>query len=156
VGELVTQLPGNADLDAVRRILFGADVARLEQVLEEMKGQTAARTTEMEARATGGMQDLDRRVQQRLDELTQRVTAQLDDLSRRQQAHAEKVTQLLDQVMAELSRRTDQLQGETRSGLEEVKGKVADLEKRKLNASDFGGTLALLGQRFAAGDDAAK
>lgn len=152
----MTQLPGNADLDAVRRILVGADVARFDQALEELKGVTAARATELEGRTTAGMQDLDRRVQQRLDEMAQRMTSQLEDLSRRQQAHAEKVTQLLDQVMAELSRRTDQLQGETRAGLEEVKLKVADLEKRKLNASDFGGTLALLGQRFAASDDAAR
>ncbi len=152
----MTQVPGNADLDAVRRILFGADVSRLEQALEELKGQTAARAGELEGRTGSAMQDLDKRVQQRLDELSQRVSAQLDDLSRRQQAHAEKVTQLLDQVMAELSRRTDQLQGETRTALTEAKERLADLDKRKLNAADFGGTLALLGQRFAQGGDSGK
>lgn len=152
----MTELPGNADLDAVRRILFGADVSRLDQALEELKGQSAARASEAEGRASAGLQDLDRRVQQRLDELTQRVTAQLEDLSRRQQAHADKVTQLLDQVMAELSRRTDQLQGESRAALAELKEQVADLEKRKLSAADFGGTLAMLGQRFAAGSETGK
>jgi exonuclease VII large subunit len=148
--------PGDTDLDAVRRILFGADVGRLQQALEELRAQTATRAGELEGRQAAALQDLDRRVQQRLDELTQRVTAQLEDLSRRQQAHAEKVTQLLDQVMAELSRRTDQLQAETRAGLAEAKERVADLEKRKVNAADFGGALALLGQRLASGGEAGK
>ena len=35
-----------------------------------------------------------------------------------------------------------------------MKEQVADLEKRKLSAADFGGTLAMLGQRFASPADA--
>ena len=151
----MTQPSGN-DLDAVRRILVGADVARLDQALEEMKTAAGARASELDGRTAAGLQELERRMQQRLDEVAQRVTTQLEELSRRQQAHAEKVTQLLDQVMAELSRRTDLLQAETRAGLEELKGKLADVDRRKLNAADFGGTLAMLGQRFAAESEAPK
>jgi hypothetical protein len=136
----VTQPSGSGpgDLDTVRQILFGADIARLERDL------AADRKAALEQLA-----DLERRTGQRLDELAQRVTAQLDDLSRRQQAHAERVTQLLDQVMAELTRRVDGLLGETRARLDELKAKAAELERRKLNVADFGASLATLGQRFA-------
>ena len=85
-----------------------------------------------------------------MDELAQRVTAQLDDLSRRQQAHADRVTQLLDQVMAELTRRVDGLLAETRARVDELKAKAADLERSKLSVTDFGSSLAALGQRFTA------
>jgi hypothetical protein len=84
-----------------------------------------------------------------MDELSQRVATQLEDLSRRQQAHADRVTQLLDQVMAELTRRAEALQAETRTGLDELRARAAELERRKLNAADFGASLATLGQRFS-------
>jgi hypothetical protein len=123
--------PSQSDLDAIRRMLFGAETARLEQSITE----------------------LEQRVDRRLDELSQRVTSRLDELARLQGGHAEKVTQLLDQVMSELSRRTDALTAETRAGLEELKAKAAELERRKLNAADFGSSLALLGQRLASSGD---
>jgi len=137
----VTQTTGPAagDLDTVRQVLFGADLARIERDLATERRLAGEQLAELE-----------RRVGQRMDELAQRVTAQLDDLSRRQQAHAERVTQLLDQVMAELTRRVDGLLSETRSRLDELKGKVAELERRKLNVADFGASLATLGQRFTA------
>ena len=130
---------GPADLDTIRQILFGADLSRLE-------GDLAADRKAAEEQSA----DLERRITQRMDELAQRVTAQLDDLSRRQQAHADRVTQLLDQVMAELTRRVDGLLAETRARVDELKAKAAELDKRKLNATDFGASLAALGQRFAA------
>ncbi len=130
---------GPGDLDTIRQMLFGADLGRVERDI------AAERKTAQEQLA-----DLERRMGQRIDELSQRVTAQLDDLSRRQQAHAERVTQLLDQVMAELTRRVDGLLSETRARVDELKAKAAELERRKLNASDFGSSLATLGQRFAA------
>ena len=135
--------PGTGDLDTIRQVLFGAELARLER---DQAGERRAMAEQVA--------ELERRVGQRMDELAQRVTAQLDDLSRRQQAHAERVTQLLDQVMAELTRRVDGLLAETRGRLEEVKGKVAELERRKLNVADFGASLATLGQRFT-GDSGA-
>lgn len=88
-----------------------------------------------------------------MDEISQRVTTQLEDLARRQQAHADRVTQLLDQVMAELSRRTDALTAETKAGFEEIKARAAELERRKLNVADFGASLAMLGQKFAAPEE---
>lgn len=130
---------GPGDLDTIRQILFGADVARVERDLAENRRAAAEQLAELE-----------RRMGQRLDELAQRVTAQLDDLSRRQQAHAERVTQLLDQVMAELTRRVDGLLSETRARLDEFKVKLAELDRRKLNVADFGSSLATLGQRFTA------
>ncbi len=131
---------GPGDLDTIRQILFGAEVARVE------RDMAADRRTAQEQAA-----DLERRIGQRMDELAQRVTAQLDDLSRRQQAHADRVTQLLDQVMAELTRRVDGLLAETRQRVDELKAKVGDLERSKLNATDFGSSLAALGQRFTGG-----
>jgi len=135
--------PGAGDLDTIRQLLFGAELARLEHEQAHERRAAAEQVAELE-----------RRVGQRMDELAQRVTAQLDDLSRRQQAHAERVTQLLDQVMAELTKRVDGLLSETRSRLEELKAKAAELEKRKLNVADFGASLATLGQRFT-GDSGA-
>lgn len=150
----MTQPPGTgSDLDTVRQVLFGADLARLEQALATDRQAAAARTQELEARLERGLRELEQRVERRLEEVSQRVSAQLEDLSRRQQAHADKVTQLLDQVMAELSRRTDALTAETRAGFEELKARAADLERRKLNVSDFGASLAMLGQRFAAPEE---
>jgi len=126
----LTQPSGTSpsDLDTVRQVLFGADVARLDRSLA----------------------DLERRIERKIDEMSQRVGAQLEDLSRRQQAHAERVTQLLDQVMAELTRRAETLETETHAGLEELRTKAAELERRKLNVADFGSSLATLGQRFSA------
>ena len=131
---------GPGDLDTLRQILFGAEAARIE------RDMAADRRAAQEQLA-----DLERRLGQRMDELAQRVTAQLDDLSRRQQAHADRVTQLLDQVMAELTRRVDGLLAETRARVDELKAKIADLERTKLNAGDFGASLAALGQRFSGG-----
>jgi DNA anti-recombination protein RmuC len=137
----VTQPGATAsDLDAVRRILFGADLSRLDQALAGDRQALAARLAELE-----------QRVDRKLEELSKRVTAQLEDLTRRQQAHAERVTQLLDQVMAELTRRSEQLGSEARTGLEDLRGRVLELEKKKLSVADFGASLASLGQRFAAG-----
>jgi exonuclease VII large subunit len=137
----VTQPSGSGpgDLDTIRQILFGAELARVE------RDMAADRRTAQEQAA-----DLERRIGQRMDELAQRVTAQLDDLSRRQQAHADRVTQLLDQVMAELTRRVDGLLAETRQRLDELKAKTADLERSKLGVAEFGSSLAALGQRFTA------
>jgi DNA anti-recombination protein RmuC len=123
----------------VRQILFGADVARLD-----------GRDAELERRVEQGLAELERRMEARLTDLSQRLAAQLDELSRRQQAHADRVTQLLDQVMAELTRRGEALSAESRSGMEEMRAKLAELERRKLNVADFGASLATLGQRFAA------
>jgi len=135
----VTQPSGSGpgDLDTLRQILFGAEAARIEREMADLKRAAEAQTA-----------DLERRVGQRMDELSQRVTAQLDDLSRRQQAHADRVTQLLDQVMAELTRRVDGLTADTRAKLDEMQAKAADLEKTKLSMADFGSSLAALGQRF--------
>jgi len=99
------------------------------------------------------MADLERRSGARLAALEQQVTGQLEALSRRQQEHAEKVTVLLDRVMAELGARTDQLTSETRAALDELRARTTELEHRKLNAADFGGALAALGQRLAAGSE---
>ena len=129
---------GPGDLDTIRQILFGAELSRIE------RDMAADRRTAQE-QAT----DLERLIGQRMDELAQRVTAQLDDLSRRQQAHADRVTQLLDQVMAELTRRVDALVAETRARVDELKAKAADLERSKLSVTDFGSSLAALGQRFS-------
>jgi exonuclease VII large subunit len=136
----VTQPSGSGpgDLDTLRQILFGAEVARFE------RDMAADRRT-----AQDQLADLERRIGQRVDELAQRVTAQLDDLSRRQQAHADRVTQLLDQVMAELTRRVDGLLAETRARVDEVKAKAAELERSKLSVTEFGSSLAALGQRFS-------
>ncbi len=130
---------GSGDLDTIRQILFGAELARVERDLA-----TDRRTAQDQAT------DLERRIGQRMDELAQRVTAQLDDLSRRQQAHADRVTQLLDQVMAELTRRVDGLLAETRARVDELKVKAAELERSKLSVTEFGSSLAALGQKFSA------
>jgi len=124
----------SSDLDTVRRLLFGAEVSRLEAAHGEME----------------------QRFEKRLEELSQRVTSRLDELARLQQGHAEKVTQLLDQVMSELSRRSDSMASETRASLEELKSRLADLDRRKLNAADFGSSLAMLGQRLASGDETSR
>ena len=128
------------ELDTVRQLLFGAEVARLEEKA------AADRLAEAEQ-----LQDLERRVGERLDELARRVTAQLDDLSRRQQQHADRVTQLLDQVMAQLGLRVETLVNETRGKMDEMQQRMAELERRKLSVADFGSTLATLGQRFSEG-----
>ncbi|MBI1722438.1 MAG: hypothetical protein HYR48_00850 [Gemmatimonadetes bacterium] len=141
--------PSPSELDTVRQILFGADMARLDQALTNDRQAAATRTAELEQRVDRSLAELERRIERKIDEMSQRVTAQLDDLSRRQQAHAERVTQLLDQVMAELARRADSLQAETRAGLEELRAKAADLDRRKLSVADFGSSLATLGQRFS-------
>lgn len=147
----MTQPSGSpADLDTVRQILFGAEVARLDQALALDRQAAAARAADVEQRIERGLADLERRLGTRLDEQAQRVAGQLDELSRLQQTHAERVTQLLDQVMAELSRRADALAVETRAGIDELKAKTGELDRRKLNVVDFGASLATLGQRFAA------
>ncbi len=138
------------DLDTVRQLLFGAEVARLEQALGNDRQALGSRVSDLEQRVERNLGELERRIGQKMEELSQRVTAQLDDLARRQQAHADKVTQLLDQVMAELSRRAEALQTETRTGLDELRARAAELERRKLNVADFGSSLATLGQRFSA------
>lgn len=125
------------EIDAVRQLLFGAEVKRIEDQMGTDRATAAAQ-----------MQDLERRVGERLEELARRVTSQLDDLSRRQQQHADRVTQLLDQVMAQLGQRVETLVGETRARLDELQQRTAELERRKLSVADFGATLATLGQRF--------
>ena len=155
----MTQPSGSSpsDLDTIRQILFGADLARLEQALGNDRQALTARVTDLEQRVDRNLTEFERRIDQKMDELSQRVATQLEDLSRRQQAHADRVTQLLDQVMAELTRRAEALQTETRTGLEELRARAAELERRKLNVADFGSSLATLGQRFsaAAGEDSA-
>ena len=128
------------ELDTVRQFLFGAEVARLEEKIPADRQAAAAQ-----------LQDLERPMGERLDELSRRVTAQLDDLSRRQQQHADRVTQLLDQVMAQLGQRVETLVNETRSKMDEIQQRTAELERRKLSVADFGSTLATLGQRFSEG-----
>lgn len=137
----MTQAEGSSakELDTVRQLLFGAEVARLEEKLAADRAVAAAQ-----------LQDLERRTSERIDDLARRVTAQLDDLSRRQQQHADRVTQLLDQVMAQLGQRVETLVAETRSRLEEMQQRTSELERRKLSVADFGATLANLGQRFSA------
>ena len=147
----------SSDLDAVKRLLFGADITRIEQVVEEHRQAMQSRVGDAEQRGERALAELEQKVERRLDELSQRVTARLDELARLQQGHAEKVTQLLDQVMSELSRRTDALTSETRAGLDDLKSRTADLERRKLNAADFGSSLAMLGQRLASsGEDSSR
>jgi len=128
------------ELDTVRQLLFGAEAARLEEKIAADRQTAAAQ-----------LQDLERRLGERLDELSRRVTTQLDDLSRRQQQHADRVTQLLDQVMAQLGQRVETLVNETRSKMDEIQQRTAELERRKLSVADFGSTLATLGQRFSEG-----
>ncbi len=147
----MSQPAASSDLDTLRQILFGSDVARLQQALGDDRQASQVRAAELEQRLERAVNELERRVGGQLDDVTQRVTAQLDELSRRQQAHAERVTQLLDQVMAELTRRTDTLTTETKAGIEELRTRVADLDRRKLGVTDFGSSLAALGQRFASG-----
>lgn len=135
----MTQPEGSSsqDLEKIRQLLYGAELARVEEKIAADRTAAAAQ-----------MQDLERRMGERLDELSRRVTAQLDDLSRRQQQHADRVTQLLDQVMAQLGQRVETLVGETRMRLDEIQQRTAELERRKLSVADFGATLATLGQRF--------
>ncbi len=147
----MSQPAASSDLDTLRQILFGADVARLQQALGDARQSSQVRAAELEQRLERAVTELERRVGAQLEEVSQRVTAQLDELSRRQQAHAERVTQLLDQVMAELTRRTDTLTAETKTGIEELRSRVADLDRRKLGVTDFGSSLAALGQKFASG-----
>ena len=128
------------ELDTVRQLLFGAEAARLEEKVAADRQAAAAQ-----------LQDLEHRMGERLDELSRRVTAQLDDLSRRQQQHADRVTQLLDQVMAQLGQRVETLVNETRSKMDDIQQRTAELERRKLSVADFGSTLAALGQRFTEG-----
>jgi DNA anti-recombination protein RmuC len=128
------------ELDTVRQLLFGAEAARLEEKVAVDRQAAAAQ-----------LQDLEHRMGERLDELSRRVTAQLDDLSRKQQQHADRVTQLLDQVMAQLGQRVETLVNETRSKMDDIQQRTAELERRKLSVADFGSTLAALGQRFTEG-----
>jgi tetrahydromethanopterin S-methyltransferase subunit G len=156
LGELgaVADIPN--DIDSVRRILFGADLARLEQAQAADREAAQRRAGDMEQKVDRAFTELEHRVHQRLEELAQKVAAQLEELSHRQQAHAERATQLLDQVMAELARRTDQIAAETRTGFEELRTRAGELERRKLNVVEFGASLAALGQRFAAAGDEPK
>jgi tetrahydromethanopterin S-methyltransferase subunit G len=147
----VTQ-PGEG-LDTIRQILFGAEIARLEQAMAADREAAQRRVSDLEQKVEHAHADLEQRVSRRLEELSQKVTSQLEDLSRRQQAHADRVTQLLDQVMAELTRRTDVLTGETKAGLEELRARMGELERRKLNVAEFGASLAALGQKYASGAD---
>ncbi|HEY2807082.1 MAG TPA: hypothetical protein VGI92_14580 [Gemmatimonadales bacterium] len=143
--------PVSGDLDAIRQILFGGEVSRLEQLLAADRQQGAARASEFEQKVDRAFTALEQRVERRLEEMSQRVSSQLDELSKRQQAHADRVTQLLDQVMAELARRTEALTVESRAGFDELRARATELEKRKLNVAEFGASLAALGQRFTGG-----
>lgn len=134
-------------------MLFGAEMARIEQSMEEARQHAQTRIADAEQRGERAQSELEQRIDRKMDELSQRVTSRLDELARLQQGHAEKVTQLLDQVMTELSRRTDALTAETRAGLEELKTRAADIERRKLNAVDFGSALSQLGQKWSASGD---
>ncbi len=144
-----------SEIDTVRRVLFGAALERIEQTLDADRLSARERTTEAAQKGERALQELELRLDRKLDELSQRVTARLDELARLQQSHAERVTQLLDEVMTELTRRGESLTAETRAGLEELRARTADLERRKLNAADFGSSLAVLGQRLASAGDAA-
>ena len=128
------------ELETVRQVIFGAEAARLEEKIAADRQAAAAQ-----------LQDLERRTGERLEELSRRVAVQLDDLSRRQQQHADRVTQLLDQVMAQLGQRVETLVTETRNKMDEMLQRTAELDRRKLSVSDFGNTLATLGQRFSEG-----
>jgi DNA repair exonuclease SbcCD ATPase subunit len=130
------------DLDSLRQIVFGAESARLEE-----------RIGAVERAANAELHDLERRVGDRLDDLGNRMTAQQAEVARLQQEHAERVTQMLDQMLAQLGHRLDTLVAETRERLDALQQRATDLERRKLNVVDFGGTLATLGQRFS-GDEA--
>lgn len=143
----------SSDLDAIRRLLHGAEIGRVEQLIEESRQNALSRVSDVEQRGDRALSDMEQRFERKFEELSQRVTSRLDDLARLQQGHAERVTQLLDQVMTELSRKTDTLTAETRAGLEELRARAADLERRKLNAADFGSSLATLGQRLASSGD---
>lgn len=147
-----------SELDTVRQVLFGAELARLDQTLGNDRQAAATRLAELEQRVARDLAEAERRLERKIEEVSQRVAAQLEDLSRRQQAHADRVTQLLDQVMAELTKRAETLQAETRAGLEELRAKAAELDRRKLSVADFGSSLATLGQRFsgASGEDAGR
>jgi DNA anti-recombination protein RmuC len=149
----VTDSPG--DLDSIRRILFGADLQRLEQALAGDRDAFLRRVGDTEQKVDKAFQDLEGRVNQRLEELGQKVSAQLEDLARRQQAHADRVAQLMDQVMAELTRRSEAMAAETKAGLDEMRARTVELERRKLNVAEFGASLASLGQRFSAASEEA-
>jgi cell division protein ZapA (FtsZ GTPase activity inhibitor) len=149
----VTSPASSSDLDTLRQILFGAELARLEQTLAADRQSASSRSAEIEQKVNQAFSALEQKVERRLEELSQKVSGQLDEIGKRQQAHADKVTQLLDQVMAELGRRTDALTAETRAGMDESRARLAELEKKKLNVAEFGASLAALGQRFASGTD---
>lgn len=150
----MTQPSGSSsDIDTIKQLLFGAELARIEQAGATDRQAAQTRAADLEQRLERASSELERRVGQRLEELSQRVASQLEELSRKQQAHADRVTQVLDQVMAELAKRSDSLTAETRAGLEELRAKTADLERKKLNVAEFGSSLATLGQRFQAGGD---
>jgi hypothetical protein len=53
--------------------------------------------------------------------------------------------------MAQLGQRVETLVNETRSKMDEIQQRTAELERRKLSVADFGSTLATLGQRFSEG-----
>lgn len=129
------------DLDALRQIVFGAEAARLEERIGAVQHE-----------ASTDVRDLECRVGDRLDDLGKRLAAQQAEVARLQQEHAERVTQMLDQMLAQLGHRLDTLVEETRERLDALQQRATDLERRKLNVTDFGGTLATLGQRFS-GDE---
>ena len=53
--------------------------------------------------------------------------------------------------MAQLGQRVETLVSETRSRMDEIQQRTAELERRKLSVADFGTTLATLGQRISEG-----
>lgn len=136
----MNQLEGSAshDLDAIRHILLSGDVGRLEEKMTNGLGAAAAQ-----------LADAERRAAEQMEEVSHRITAVHEEMSRRQQEHTERVTQLLEQMVSQLGRRVDTLVTETRAALDDVKQRVVEVERRKLNVADFSGTLSTLGQRFS-------
>ena len=125
------------DLDTLRQILFGAETQRLEEL-----------TASNQAAATHELRQLEHRMSERLEDLAARLAAHQAETARLQVEHVERVTQMLDQMLAQLGHRLDTLVTETRERLDALQQRASDLERRKLNAADFGGTLSTLGQRF--------
>ena len=126
------------DLGTLRQILFGAETTRLEECINANQSAASAE-----------LRDLERRVVERFQELATRMDTQQAETARVQQENAARVTQMLDDVLAQLGHRLDTLVTETRERMDGLQQRATELERRKLNVTDFGGTLQTLGQRFS-------
>jgi dsDNA-specific endonuclease/ATPase MutS2 len=127
-------------LEVLRQLIVAPEIQRLE---ERLNGDTA--------RMTALVQDVERRTNERLDSAVEKLAEQHSEIVRAMQAESTRLTQAMEQVSAQFGRRVESLIAESRTRLDDVTRRLADQERSKLNAADFGATLATLGQRFATG-----